>query len=398
MKRIDRDEQIRQYLDLIRKIRLSAEFKTLTRQCQIEGTLIARKLNESPSGNVSYSTISLMYALGMALEGANPQLRDKALGNLCEGSIRWDRIASDFRDALDLIQANPNAKCLIANLAAINTGHAVMTEGQDYESRLKDTFDAAVEELDFGSKDAASFLSDWICEKTEGKLKPRIELSPLALLALVNTLYLKASWKTEFDEGDTKPRMFHGPEGDFEARFMCGTIYNVPVYFGWFHERIEFPLEGGFTCKLIKPRHGQTLDTLFYDSKYLERALHEGIREYFDVHVELPRFEIRSSLDITSILSQLGFDFLFAIDGNGMRNLFDTPVCVNSAKQETYLKVNEEGLEGAAYTIMAIVAGHHEHIEQEKRDIVFDEPFIFSIEDDSGIPFFTGVVNEPERV
>ena len=57
------------------------------------------------------------------------------------------------------------------------------------------------------------------------------------------------------------------------------------------------------------------------------------------------------------------------------------------------MRIDEEGVEAAAYTIMAICGAGMP--PEEEIDFVLDPPFLFVITSRDGLPLFAGIVNQP---
>ena len=58
------------------------------------------------------------------------------------------------------------------------------------------------------------------------------------------------------------------------------------------------------------------------------------------------------------------------------------------------MKVDEEGCEAAAYTVIMTECGAAMPPDDEV-DFTLDRPFLFAVTGDSDLPLFTGVVNQP---
>ena len=69
------------------------------------------------------------------------------------------------------------------------------------------------------------------------------------------------------------------------------------------------------------------------------------------------------------------------------------PLYVSQAQHAARVKMDEEGCEAAAYTIiMNPTAGLP---PDESVDFTLDRPFLFAITGDMDLPLFVGVVNQP---
>ena len=89
----------------------------------------------------------------------------------------------------------------------------------------------------------------------------------------------------------------------------------------------------------------------------------------------------------------------------GVIDIFDartadfTPLCpeeegifLSQAKHAARVKVDEQGIEAAAYTVM--MAAGSAMPPDEEVDLVVDRPFLFVITSRTGLPLFAGVVNQ----
>jgi len=105
----------------------------------------------------------------------------------------------------------------------------------------------------------------------------------------------------------------------------------------------------------------------------------------------LPRFRVTMSLDLKVALQHLGVADLFdsrVCDLTGINP--DADLFVSGAFHQTFVDVNERGVEAAAAT--AIVIGN----EMVPPRVVVDEPFYFLVRDRAtGAPLFVGYVSDP---
>ena len=69
-----------------------------------------------------------------------------------------------------------------------------------------------------------------------------------------------------------------------------------------------------------------------------------------------------------------------------------TPLFVNKAMHDARVKVNEHGVEAAAFTVYMLAEGAA--LPDEEVDFTLDRPFLYVVEGDTGIPLFVGAVNK----
>lgn len=89
------------------------------------------------------------------------------------------------------------------------------------------------------------------------------------------------------------------------------------------------------------------------------------------------------------MLRALGIEKAF-LSGADFGNITETDAMVSKAIQDTMLKLDPNGAEGAAYTIFAVSAGYAPEPMPELVRVVFDRSFAFAIFSHSGAPLFVG--------
>jgi serine protease inhibitor len=109
--------------------------------------------------------------------------------------------------------------------------------------------------------------------------------------------------------------------------------------------------------------------------------------------VVLPRFSVRSRLDLVPLFQSLGVHDLFDASKADLSGISAAPgLYVDTFVHEAWVQVDEEGTEAAAATGAAVreVLG--------SLPIVCDHPFLFFIRDRvSGALLFAGRVNDPSQ-
>ena len=69
-------------------------------------------------------------------------------------------------------------------------------------------------------------------------------------------------------------------------------------------------------------------------------------------------------------------------------------LALTQAKHAARVKIDEDGCEAAAYTVLGVEATAMLGPEEEI-DFTLDEPFVFAITGIDGLPLFVGLVNQP---
>ena len=69
-------------------------------------------------------------------------------------------------------------------------------------------------------------------------------------------------------------------------------------------------------------------------------------------------------------------------------------IYVSKAQHDVRVTVDEDGVEAAAFTVMAMSGAGAPADEVEEIDFTVDRPFLFAIMSDDNLPLFAGVVNQ----
>jgi serpin B len=108
------------------------------------------------------------------------------------------------------------------------------------------------------------------------------------------------------------------------------------------------------------------------------------------VDVKLPRFESNSSIDLRDIMTKLGMPRAFSMDAE-FPNFCNVPTYIGLMKQVAKIKLNEEGTEAAAVTVIGMIESTVEPQEPQHVNFHANRPFLYVINEQStGAIFFIG--------
>lgn len=280
-----------------------------------------------------------------------------------------------------------------------------LRDGYNYNSEtlqtLGEDFYASAFSGEMGSDAYNNILRDWINEHTGNLLTEqagKLELNADTVLALVSTLYYSASWHDKFSSAATTQDVFHAPNGDVSTDFLHSSDSNT-VYYGDGFSAIGLSLENSGRMCLLKPDEGVDAAELLQNEDTLGFLLANGEWSQTQraiVNLSLPKFDVSSDLDILDTLAQLGMTDVL----DGIKSDFTPLTAANDslaltqAKHAARVKIDEDGCEAAAYTILGVGATAMMGPEDEI-DFTLDNPFVFAITGIDGLPLFVGLVNQP---
>ena len=180
------------------------------------GLSLLQSAREAESGPVLLSPLSAALALSMAAHGADGDTVaqfETVLGGgvtLDELNAACTQLLSDYGDL------DGSTECLIAN--SLWTDPEGMIR-EDFIGKCQGIFDAQVFSQDLSAPSVVPAVNSWVSEHTN-KMIPSILSEPFnenAALLLVNALYLKNTWETEFDPNNTYLRGFYHQGRDKES-------------------------------------------------------------------------------------------------------------------------------------------------------------------------------------
>jgi len=254
-------------------------------------------------------------------------------------------------------------------------------------------FDAEVRELDFSLLSAIDIINGWINNKTHGKIEEVIqEIDPLTVMFLINAIYFKAAWATQFAEEVTADAPFTLPD---QSQITCKMMYTKmdQQYLDTEDfQAVTLPYGSGrFRMSVFLPKDGKNINEIARKMNDQNWHLWMSNFEETPVHLYMPRFKIEFEMKLNDILKAMGMEIAFTgqADFSGIapgRDLY-----INKVIHKTFVEVNEEGTEAAAVTVVEI---WEKAVTDEVR-MVLNRPFLFVIHDDHSNILFMGQVVNP---
>ena len=358
----------------------------------------AQFLTNAGEKNRVYSPLNVYLALSMLAETAGGNSRQQLLDLLQVDSIEplRERVSALWRDHY---RDDGMVTSLLANSLWLRDG---MTYSQEVLDILAADYYASSFSGKMGSEEYNQALRDWLNKQTGGLLKEQAEglsMDQATVLALASTIYFKAGWSEEFSKDSTRRDVFHAPTGDMETDFMRQSMGGV-YYWGEHFAAVQLYFEQGGSMWLILPDEGYAVDELLSGGEAMDFLLTNKYgysnSKYLTINLSMPKFDVSSDLDLIGGLKELGVTDVFDAAVSNFDPLgasTDDPLYVSQAQHAARVKVDEEGCEAAAYTVIVDTATAIP--PDDEVDFILDRPFLFAIAGESGLPLFTGVVNQP---
>lgn len=353
---------------------------------------LCRQLGGEKMDNWLVSPFSLQCALGMLSNGANGETHDEILYTLGLSQYSQEEVNAYFKKLIEGLHTVNSA--ITVKTANSVWGNAGVSLKDDFQKMNIENYSAMVSQLDFSDPSAVDQINAWCNQTTEG-LIPSIldEVNPTATVYLLNSLYFKARWESEFAPEKTQEGDFNTSSGKVvKADFMQTQRMAAYVENEWFTSTSLSYQNDSYVMRLILPQPEISIDQVL-------QALSESDENLWkntilaDINLKMPRFTLENKMDLTPTLQALGMKKAFS-GGADFSSMSDVATYISLVQQATRLKVDEEGSEGAAVTV--IEGDLMSPLPEEKVDFFLDRPFLFQIiESSTGTVLFMGQVGLP---
>lgn len=349
--------------------------------------------------NTVVSPVNVYLAMGMLAEITDNNSRQQVLQALDESSIEGLRYTAE-----SIYCANSISNDFVtSNLAAAIWLSDRHTYKSDTLSNLSSHYFADSFTGEMGSVAYNGELHDWLNKNTGNLLKDQvggINFKKDTNTALTTTLYFKSSWANEFSKYATSKDTFKALGKDEEADFMKKTEkgrYCVATNY----TAATMGMQQGYSMTFILPKKGLTPNELIKDKETLEFILSGDNGQTAltcQIRYCIPKFDVDSQLELTDIIAAMGASDVMNPNISDFTALTsdDAEIYVSEIIHGARVKIDEEGCEAAAYTV--IIANDATAIMDEKFvDFIVDRPFIFVIRNSEGMPLFVGTVYTVQR-
>lgn len=389
------DVEEQSILPTMQPIELNATEKEMAaQQGDFASTLsleLYRKLGEK-TDNWLVSPFSLQCALGMLSNGAAEETHDEILYALGLSQYSQEEVNAYFKKLIEGLHTVNSA--ITVKTANSVWGNAGVPLKEDFQKMNIENYSAMVSQLDFSDPSAVDQINAWCNQTTEG-LIPSIleEVNPTATVYLLNSLYFKARWKSEFALEKTQEGDFNTSSGKVvKADFMQTQRMAAYVENEWFTSTSLSYQNDSYVMRLILPQPEISIDQVLQALSESDGNLWKNV-VLADINLKMPRFTLENKMNLIPALQALGMKKAFTNEAD-FSSMSDIATYISLVQQATRLKVDEEGSEGAAVTVIG--GDLMSPLPEEKVDFFLDRPFLIQIiEPATGTVLFMGQVGSP---
>ncbi|XP_060630715.2 serpin B6-like [Anolis sagrei] len=251
-------------------------------------------------------------------------------------------------------------------------------------------YQAGLEKLSFtkNSDDSRKHINAWVEEQTAGKianlLAPGI-VNNLTRLVLVNAIYFKGNWASQFQKEHTMERPFRINKNESRPVQMMfkKAKYNMTYISECRTKVLEIPyVDNDLSMIILLP---DAIEDNSTGLEKLERELtYEKLMDWINpemmdltqVELSLPKFKLEEKYDLKPVLIGMGMSDAFhesEADFSGMSPQND--LVLSEVVHKSFVEVNEEGTEAAAATAAIMMMRCAMIVPQ----FTADHPFLFLI-------------------
>lgn len=343
--------------------------------------------------NVMISPLSISYALSMTLNGADGATRDSMLKALRMNGITPDEINDSYKNLTGaLLSVDKRVLISIANSVWVEKNFTVKKSFTDI---LTNYYDAESRSFDINDAAAPDKINVWIEDKTNGLIKEMIDkLEDNTVMLLINAIYFKGKWKSQFDKSKTVEMPFFKSGGNQVNVPMMKQKNDFRVHEGDGFVVAEFPYgQGNFVMDIIIPNDQSGFNNtlaMVSDENYTSWINQMNKRE---TDLSFPRFKYGFRKKLKDTLTDMGMGIAFT-DGADFSNINDMyDLLINDVAHQSFIETNEEGTEAAAATVVEIGLTS---APPTPLVLKLDHPFIYIIrETTTNTIIFMGRVADP---
>ena len=356
--------------------------------------ILQKAFEESGDNNLMISPLSITQALSMTYNGADGETKtafENVLHFTGQTADEVNQAALDLTTALLEVDSKVDIK--IANSIWYREDFSVE---QDFINANQTYYDAEVSDLDFNNPASKDIINNWVDEKTNHKIEKIVDnISGDDIMFLINAIYFKGGWKTEFESKNTEDKPFYLNDGTTKNVETMYVENDFSVSYEETFSAIELPYgQGNYSMLILLPNDESSLSELV--SQLDNQNWNELIQKMsvpISRNLWMPKFKFEYENSLKDELIDLGLGNAFSdyADFTGINK--DGGLNISRVKHKTFIEVNEEGTEAAAVTSVVVgvtSAGPGMNL------FAIDHPFLFVIKEKyTNAILFVGTVTDP---
>ena len=327
--------------------------------------------------NYTFSPFSVKLSLLMAANGAAGDTRAEIIDALnIAGEAGLEKYNDTVRIMLDNYAYSELLKLNVANSLWINTDRTDKRFSEEYSGNMRAVMDAETGEV---TDATVGDINKWVKEATGGRIAEIVSGDSDFWAMLVNAVYFRGRWQSEFNPNSTEPGIFTDRNGreqtvDFMNRtgwMQTGEIDGVRV------ARLPYAMDAGNAARMPVSMY-----LLMADGEYDPEEIllsDDGLENAF-VEFAMPKFRVEYETELGDTLKKMGIEQAFGMSADFSPMFSGGKMNITDVLHKTYIDVDEEGTEAAAVTAVGMAGSS---LPPEPVEIKYNKPFTFVIKDDT---------------
>ena len=342
-------------------------------------------------GSNVVSPMSVTYLMAMLANGAEASTREEIMDAIGAKDFDIDEMNAFYAYLIRRAKtADKQTTLNIANYIALNKEFKLKKK---FASTIADSYQGAVESLDFTNPESTKRINGWCSEHTNNMIPTIIDhVEPSAVAYILNAIYFNGTWTDKFDKNNTNKEQFNGYTRNImyvdmmhrnaKYYYTSNDVYSavtLPYGSGAYSMTVILPNEGKFITDLTKTLNADTIASL---RRNMEECL---------VDLKLPRFTTEMKLPLKGIVAKLGAPSMFDATRADFSSFANGNVYVSEMLQKAKIEVSEEGTKAAAVTMGMVKLTSMRPQEPRRVDFHCDRPYVYMIQDNyTGAILFMG--------
>lgn len=379
------------------RFEIPESFEKNLRDFSIE--ISSKYFSENSSKNALISPISIRYAFSTLSEGAGTktaELFSKFIHETLDQAFSENnKIHKTFLNTA-MNSEERSSKIVVKDSLWIDDS---LTLKKDFIDKAANYHFAEVFNADLGDQKTADAINQWVKDATNNLIDPKKGPDSQLKLLILNTIYFKEAWSKPFDKSlNTKEdfTLSNGEKKQVEFMHLFDAFREIEEQDDYYIAQLNF--SGGSVFRVLLPKEGKDLNELMKNQsqgKLIDSLLNATLPDTAHIKWQVPKFTFQSEIDLKGLMSSMGYEELFSTNAD-FSNVSDTKLYISDARQLTNFILNNEGVEAAAYTEIAMKEAAAAPMEEPREiEITLNKPFLYTILLWDGTPLFIGMMNDP---
>lgn len=346
--------------------------------------------------NTLISPLSVLYALGMAANGAKGE-------TLSQMESVLGLPVSDLNDYLytfsNTLPQGEKYKLYPANSIWLKQGDGFTPE-EAFLQMGKEKYNADIYEAAFNTSTVRE-VNRWVSQHTDGMIDSILsDLSDDAVMILVNALAFDAKWQNIYTEDQIREGMFTKEDGSQQKIKLMYSEEQDYLKTDDAEGFIKYYADRKYAFAALLPTEGISIAD--FTASLTGEKIQNILSNPQDIKVKaaIPKFKSDYSIEMSQILQQMGMEDAFHAsrsDFSGIGQSDNGPLYISQVMHKTFICLDENGTKAGAAT--TLVMNEMCAIEpKEPKTVYLNRPFVYMILDcETNIPVFIGTVMSVEE-